>query len=55
MNEMTTTRTPEVIAAGSGILLLIGCAQPVQAEQFIMMMNNSFPSFFFCMETTGAF
>ncbi len=28
--------TPEVIAAGSGILLLIGCAQPVQAEQFII-------------------
>lgn len=28
--------TPEVIAAGSAILLLIGCAQPVQAEQFII-------------------
>ena len=28
--------TQEVIAAGSGILLLIGCAQPVQAEQFII-------------------
>ena len=28
--------TPEVIAAGSAILLLIGCAQPIQAEQFII-------------------
>lgn len=28
--------TPEVIVAGSSILLLIGCAQPVQAEQFII-------------------
>ena len=28
--------TPEVIAAGGAILLLIGCAQPIQAEQFII-------------------
>ena len=28
--------TPEVIAAGSGILLLIGCSQPIQGEQFII-------------------
>ena len=28
--------TPEVIEAGSAILLLIGCAQPIQAEQFIV-------------------
>ena len=28
--------TPEVVAAGSAVLLLIGFAQPVQAEQFII-------------------
>ena len=28
--------TPEVIRSGGAILLLIGCAQPVQAEQFIV-------------------